>query len=136
MQIQKTSYQSYSPAFRAKFINSEALKQVVEYAVEHKKFDKLNQARKNIDNSCLTVRLLVDIGETENGKPYISFTKFEPKKNIIIPSSNDDYREVKTVKFVSEKKMNPLKFAYEKIIKLGNDAPNNNMYKHVVLLKK
>lgn len=48
----------------------------------------------------------------------------------------ETYRKVKTVKFVSEKKMNPLKFAYEKIIKLGNDAPNNNMYKNVVLLKK
>lgn len=32
--------------FQAKFLNSEAMKQIADYAVERGKFDKLNQARK------------------------------------------------------------------------------------------
>lgn len=121
-----------SPSFQAKFLNSDALKQVADYAVAHGNFGKLNQARKNIDNSHLQTRLLLDITQDSAGKPTVSFTRFVPKKTVIIPQSIDDYSEGKTTFFTSNKKVNPLKFALEKIIKLGNNAPNNNMYKNIV----
>ncbi len=121
-------------SFRAKFLDSESLRLVADYAVEHGKFDKLNAARKNIDKTCLQTRLRFDIGEN-NGKPFASFTKFVPKKNVLVANSMDDFVASKSVVYESSKKMNPLKFALEKIIKLGNNAPNNNMYKSVVLTK-
>ena len=47
MKIEK---RCYTPNFNAKFIQSDDLKKIADYAVEHGKFEKLNQARKNIDS--------------------------------------------------------------------------------------
>ena len=121
-----------SPTFQAKFLYSDSLKQVADYAVAHGKFEKLNQARKNIDNSHLKTRLILNISQDVAGNPVVGFTRLLPKKTVIIPQSIDDYFEGKTTFFTSNKKVNPLKFALEKIIKLGNNAPNNNMYKTVI----
>lgn len=121
-----------SPTFQAKFLNSDSLRQVADYAVAHGKFGKLNQARKNIDNSHLQTRLMLNISQDNTGKPIVCFTRFVPKKTVIIPRVMDDYDEVQTTFFTASKKVNPLKFALEKIIKLGNNAPHNNMYKNVV----
>ena len=52
-------------AFQAKFLHSESLKQLADYAVEHNKFEKLNQARKNIDSSFLMTRLRLDISKSQ-----------------------------------------------------------------------
>ncbi len=120
--------------FQAKFLNSEALKQIAGYAVEHGKFDKLNQARKNIDTACLQTRLRVDIGD-DGGKPCVTFTRYKPKNSVIVAKSMDDLKIDKVSLFKSDKKQNILKFAFEKIIKLGNNAPKNNMYKNVVIKK-
>ena len=136
MKIQNNIHHpAYHTSFQAKFLHSESLKMVADYAVEHNKFDKLNQARKNIDASYLQTRLKMDISEKENGNYIVSFTKYCPKKNINIAYSLDDYEIVKTTEFTSEKKINPLKFALDKIIKLGNNAPHNKMYKKVVISK-
>ena len=122
--------------FKAKFLNSASLKLVADYAVEHGKFDKLNQARKNIDSAYLQTRIRVDIGETKKGFPLVSFTRFSPKSNVAVAKTFDDYKQSKVTIFESSKNANPLKFALEKIIKMGNNAPHNNMYKKVVVDKK
>lgn len=131
MKIQ--NYQNQT-SFQAKFLQSDSLQQLAQYSVEHGKFDKLNAARKNIDSAFLSTRLKVDIFE-ENGKPGVSFTRFVPKKNVLIAKYQDDFEQAKVVTFKSEKKCNPLKFALEKIIKLSNNAPHNNMYKNVIITK-
>ena len=41
----------------------------------------------------------------------------------------------KTTTYESNKKGSLLKFGLEQIIKLGNNAPNNKMYKYVVIEK-
>ena len=43
--------QTQSPSFKAKFLYSDSLKQVADYAAERGKFGKLNEARKNIDKA-------------------------------------------------------------------------------------
>lgn len=121
-------------SFKAKFLNSDSLRRVVEYSVEKGKFDKLNTSRKNIDNSYLRTRLKVDIFE-KDGYPTIEFTRYIPKKSVLIAKSGDDYRITKTKTYTSSKKCNLLGFALEKLIKLGNNAPQNNMYKEVVINK-
>lgn len=123
---------SNNVTFGAKFLHSNDLKQVADYAVEHGKFDKLNQARKNIESAYLTTRIRLEISESKSGKPVLNFTKFMPKKSVGVAYSFDDYHEVKTVSYKSEKKVNPLKFALEKIIKMGNSVPDNKIFRNVV----
>ena len=120
------------PSFQAKFVYSDSLKQVADYAVEHNKFNKLNQARKNIDNAYLTTRLKLDITKNSDNLPVVNFSRFIPKRGAIPPFAAGDYVQVKTVSYAASKKINPLKFALEKIIKLSNNAPQNKMYKSVV----
>lgn len=121
--------------FQAKFLKSDSLQQVVNYAIERGKFDKLNTARRNIDNTHFSTRLMVDIGDDE-GRPFVRFTRYNLKPNAPLDYTMEDFRPEKTTVFKSSVKMNPLKFALEKIIKMGNDAPHNNMYKKVVKDKR
>ncbi len=121
-------------SFQAKFIHSESLKDIAEYAVGHGKFNRLNTARKNIDNAYLTTRLKVDIFE-KDGKSGINFSRYIPKPAVITPKTYDDYILEKVTTYENDKNLNPLKFALEKIIKLGNNAPHNNMYEKVVIKK-
>lgn len=135
MQI-KQNHTGSNPKFGAKFLHSESLKQVAEYAVEHGKFDKLNSARKNIDSAYLQTKIRVDVGVNKKGFPSLTFTRFEPKKSVLIPMKADDYQMTKVTVVESSKNCNPFKFAMEKIIKMGNDAPKNNLFKRVVAEKK
>lgn len=123
-----------SPNFGAKFFHSESLKNLADYAVEQGKFDKLNKARKSIESSHLRTRLRMDFGET-NGMPFVTFTRFTPKKEVVIPQSMDDYKITKTSLFKSTQKGNPLKFAFKQFLKLGNNAPANKRYQSVVVKK-
>lgn len=131
MKIQNNPSQQ---TFQAKFLHSESLKMIAQYAVDHGKFDKLNTARKNIDKAYLTTRLRVDIYK-ENGKCGVSFSRFVPKKNVLIAENKDDFVLSKVTTYETNKESNPLKFALRKIIKLNNNAPHNNMYKDVVVKK-
>ncbi len=130
----KINSQNNNINFQARFLDSEALRRVVTHAAEHGKFDKLNNSRKNIEKYYFNRRLLVDIGE-KNGKPYITFTRFIQKPEVIIPKSMQDFKLDKIVTLQSEKNMNPLKFAYEKLVKLGNEAPKNKMFKNIIINK-
>lgn len=123
-----------SPNFNAKFFHSESLKILADYAVEKGKFDKLNKARKSIESSHLRTRLRMDFGESD-GMPFVTFTRFTPKKDVIIPQSIDDYQITKTSLFKSTKRGNPIKFAFEQFLKLGNNAPANKRYQSVVVKK-
>ena len=127
-------HQTINPNFQAKFLHSESLKLVADYAVEKGKFDKLNQARKNIDTSNLTSRLRFDIGEV-NGRPFVTFARYDLKPNVVVPQSLDDYKAPKFYLYESCKKCDMLKFAYERIIKMGNNVPNNRLFRQVVLGK-
>ncbi len=130
MQIQNTNY---STNFRAKFLNSQSLRAFAEYAVENGKFERLNQARKNIDKAYLTRKLDFELYTTMDGYPYAIFTRYTPKKNVLFPKNREDYEMSEPFIFNSSKKCNPLKFGFELIKKLGNSAPKNNMYKEVVI---
>ncbi len=133
MKIQ--NYQNQT-SFQAKFLHSESLKLIADYAVEHNKFNRLNAARKNIDKSYLQRRIRVDIYKTDDGRPAICFSRFVPKDEVLAAKSGNDYTMDKTVVYEAGEKGNLLKFALEKIIKLGNNAPHNNMFHKIVVTKK
>lgn len=135
MKISSVQACNTKPSFGAKFFNSESLAQIAEYAVEHGKFAKLNRARLNIDTAYLRTRLKVDIKQNESAKPSLVFTRYVPKPTIIVPKSVADYLPVKITVLDLDKNSNVLKVALEKLIKLGNNAQKNNLYKRVVIDK-
>ena len=120
--------------FGARFLNTRSLQDVAKYAKETGCFEQLNNARKNINSAYLTRRLKFELSVTKDEKkiPYVIFTRYTPKKCVTIPKSLKDYKITKPFIFVSKEIKNPLKFGLEIIKKLGNNAPENNMYKQVV----
>lgn len=128
MQIKNETNQ----AFTAKFLYTDSLKQVADYALQHGKFNKLNDARKNIDSAHLSTRIKLDVTRTEKGYPSLTFTTYRPKSTVIVPKTMDDMREVRAVTIEKKVSMNPIRYALEKIIKMGNNAPKNNLYKRIV----
>ena len=126
--------QNHNLAFRAKFFHTQSLHDVAEFAKETGRFERLNDARKNIDKTHLDKRLTFELFVTEDDKkiPYAIFTRYTLKDGIVIPKSIDDYKVSEPFLFAAKKKMNPLKFGYDILRKLGNSAPHNNMYKEVV----
>lgn len=128
MKVQNKTFNQQS--FQAKFLNSEALQQIAQYAVEKGEFQKLNRARKNIDKSRLTTLLKVDVFKKEN-KCGITFTRYIPK--VIVPKTMNDYYITNITTYESTNISNPLEFGLQKIIKLGNNAPHNNMFREVVI---
>lgn len=123
---------SSAVTFQARYLNSESLKKIAEYAIEKNKFYKLNQARKNTAKYYIQTKLRVDVGDVD-GYPYVTFARYNPKSGVVVPKVMDDLKLEKVTIYKSDKKMNPLKFALEKLIKLGNNAPENNMFKNVVI---
>ena len=121
------------PAFQAKFLHSKALEDIVNYSIEKGKFAQLNASRKMIDSRHLKARLLVDLTTNENGYPIMTITKYLPNKKITTSATNNDYNIAKVSTIESKKKMNPLKFGFEKLIKLGNNHACNKLFERVVL---
>ena len=119
--------------FKAKFFNTPTMESVVKYAVENNKFDKLNASRKRIDLHNITTRLIVDMGINGKGMPFVSFVRCVPKSGIIIPKTLEDYNLSKPIIYASSKKIELLKFVTEQLIRLGNNAPNNKMFRTVVI---
>lgn len=119
--------------FNARFLDSKDLKKVANYAVEHGMFDELNKARQNIDSSYIQTRIDFKFAETDAGNPAIIFTRYSPRKSISFPQYKEDYIISRPVIYTANEPVNPLKFALEKIIKMGQSVPNNNIFKRVVI---
>ena len=118
--------------FGTRFLDSPHLKDIVVDSVNKGKFEKINQARKNIGKHDLKARLKVDLCYTDD-KPTIIFSRYEPKKNVLIAQNMDDYELTAITEYTSTKNNeNILKFARRMIVKMGNNTPNNKMYKKVV----
>lgn len=126
MQIENTkNYQT----FGAKFTNTETLHKVVDYAISKNKFDKLNTARKNIEKTDCFTKVAVDLVEDAD-KTIFRFTTYKPQY------SSKNGKLVTTYK-VSEferqaSKNNVIKELFEYLVKMGNNAPENKIYKHIV----
>ena len=122
MQINK------QPSFKAKFSNTESMQKVVKYAVEKGKFDKLNTARKNIENFDWFTKLEMNCGfEEKNQQSFFEIIRYKPVYKMINGKLEKTFLTKSTRKYYPTK--NPIKLAFEKIIKMSNCAPKNNLYK-------
>ena len=124
-----------SPNFQAKFLHSESMVNIAEFAVKYNTFDKLNRMRKKISSHNLVARLKVDVNVSQEGYPSVTFTKLYPKRGIFFPKFLDDYKVMKTVTYKSEHKDNPFWYAMNKIIEMGKHAPHNNIFQEVMVKK-
>ncbi len=125
---------NYNPNFKAKFIDCNDLRQVVNYAIEHGKADKLNETRKNIESSYLTTRLTFSLGETDNGFPKVVFTRLKPKSHVLMPEYYKDYVESKPIEYVyTAKNKSKLAYALDLLIRMGSCVPNNKVFRKVVI---
>lgn len=127
------SYQNIN--FQAKFVDNKTLTQISDYAFEHNKFDRFNESIRNIDKIRKDSLLKMDICYTGEF-PTVVFSRIEKKWDFVNNMPTDKYVLKKQTEFISDKKMNPVKFAFEKLIKLGNNAPDNKMFQAVVIEKE
>ena len=119
-------------SFKAKFMYSDDLQKVVDYAIVSGKYKKLDKARLNIETSMLKTRLRMDI-DTYNGMPKVIFSRFDPRLPVGIPKDiNKDYTLRKQVAFLSVYEKNPIKFAYNLIVKMGKNVPENDLFRYAV----
>ena len=131
MKIQSTSNLN----FNAKIINNESFNEIRSYALEHNKFAKFKQTLENIDKIRKDTFLKMDICYT-NEYPTIVFSRYEYGWDPKLKQQTNNLVLKKQVDYVSTKKEKPEKFALRKFIKLGNNAPDNNMYQDVVIKKE
>lgn len=118
---------NFSPNFGAKFLNTETLKETAEYAIKNNKFEKLNTARKNIEEYDTFVKLAVD--RDESGKNFV-FTTYTPKYTLKNGEVKKRFKKTRTL--IPAQKGNYLNELYNLIIKMGNNAPENKLYKKII----
>ena len=127
-----TQTQPVNTNFKAKILYNNTLKQINEKAMALGQMENLNQAKKNISAYNPNIGLLIDIGEN-NGKPFVSFSKYIPRKKVKSPKTFDDFKLAKTETFDAGRHYDPIEFALSKILKLGSDAPNNKLFKQIII---
>ncbi len=121
-------------SFNAKIIHNQSYEEVVKYALEHNKMTRLISTLNNIDKIRKDTFLEMNICYTGD-YPSIVFSRYERGWNKVLQEATDDYVLKRQVDYISTKKENPVKYALSRLIKLGNDAPNNKMYQEVVIKK-
>lgn len=130
MNIQQTN----TINFNAKLIHNNSYEEVMKYALEHNKLTKFTTTLENIDKIRKNTYIKMDICYTDD-YPTVVFSRYEQGWNKSLQQATDDYVLKKQVDYISDKKGNPLKYALRKLIKLGNNAPNNKMFQDVVITK-
>lgn len=119
-------------SFKAKFLDTKSLHQIVDYAVEKGKYQELRHSVSEIDKGYLRTRIAVNLDKSEKGYPRLTFYRYVPKKDIAFPSTINDYVISEPIVYEHNHKMNPLKYGLQKLIKMGRNIPLNKTYKRVV----
>ena len=130
MNIQQNSNLS----FNAKIVNNKTYDEVMKFALEHNKMTRLLSTLSNIDKIRKDTYIKMDICYTGE-YPSVVFSRYEKGWDRSLQMPTEDYILKRQVDYISTKKENPVKFALSRLIKLGNDAPNNKMYQEVVIKK-
>ena len=129
--------QNYQTTFGVKFFDTPDLKSVADWAKakDEKMIAKLYKSAKKIEGSYLTTRLTFEFGTGKNGFPCIIFTRYLPKKNVLIARTGADYAPRKQIIYEAREDVDKFEFAYEKLVRMGNNAPNNRIFQKIVVNK-
>lgn len=130
MQISAINISNNQPKFKAKFLDTPAIREIAKWAVENGKYDKLNAARKQIDYSAVKVRIHLDLATNIEGYPLVIFKRLFPKT--LNPEGIDDYVISRPVVYQGQEKISPIEYGYKKIIQMGYYVTRNRLFKEVV----
>ena len=120
-----------NPNFKAKFLDTPAVREVAAWAVKNNKFDELNKARKQIDYAAVKVRIHMDLGSNIEGCPIAIFRRYFPR--IQNPVYEEDFLISKPIVYQSREKINPIEYGYKKIIQMGHYVTRNRLFKEIVV---
>lgn len=123
----------YSPSFQAQIMPGRAFSCVKRYAKRHGKADELDKALDNLSKQNTKVLLNLGINTSKEGFPMVSFTRHTPKMNSEKDRAKNLYKRYKPSVYISDKKMNPVSYAYNQLINLAKSAPEGQMYCDVVI---
>lgn len=122
-------------SFGAKFIENKDFVAVADYAFKKNKMDIFNESLKNIDRIRKDTLIKMNLCYTDK-YPTIVFSRYEKGWNRLLQEQTDSYKLKRQIDYISDdEKLNPVKMAFNKIIKMGNNAPENKTFQHVVLEK-
>ena len=135
MEIKPVNARTYTPNFGVKFVTNDDFIDVISYAMEHKKSDKLIQSLSNMDKKFKDTIVEMNICYTDKN-PTLVFSRYIPGWNKTLKQPTGQYVLRRQVDYESENpKINPLKFALNKLIRMGQNRANNKMFDNIVVLK-
>lgn len=123
-------------SFGAKFIENKDFIDVADYAFKKHKMDVFNESLENISKIRKDTLLKMNLCYTDKF-PSVVFSRYEKGWNPKLRQTTDEYILKRQVDYISEdKKLSPLKLAFDKIIKMGNNRARNNTFDYVVIEKE
>ena len=123
-------------SFGAKFVENKDFIAVADYAFSKHRMDLFNEALQNIDRIRKDTFIKMDLCYTDK-KPTVVFSRYEKGWNHKLQKQTDKYVLKRQVDYIAEnEKHNPLKMAFDKIIKMGNNKARNNTFDYVVIEKE
>lgn len=123
-------------SFGAKFIENKDFIDVADYAFGKHKMDIFNESLKNINLKRKDTFIKMNLCYTDKF-PTVVFSRYERGWDPKLQQQTDKYVLKRQVDYVSEdKKLNPLKMAFEKIVKMGNNKAKNNTFERIVIEKE
>ncbi|MBO6180943.1 hypothetical protein IJ674_00875 [bacterium] len=123
-------------SFGAKFVENKDFIAVADYAFSKHRMDLFNEALQNIDRIRKDTFIKMDLCYTDK-KPTVVFSRYEKGWNHKLQKQTDKYVLKRQVDYIAEnEKLNPLKMAFDKIIKMGNNKARNNTFDYVVIEKE
>ena len=126
---------STNPNFKAKLVQTKDLRKVVQYVKDNpKNLQQLIEAEQNISRQNSKIKVNFELFQTPDGYPFVMFTRYIPQKGIkFAEGGKEDFIDYEPIIIQSKKIVNPLKFGFDMIQRLGFNAPNNSLYKNIVL---
>jgi len=133
MQISSiNNYNHKPPVFKAKFLDTPAIREVAKWAVETGNFNKLNEARKQIDYAAVKARIHMDLATNIEGYPIAIFKRYFPKK--LNPEYEEDYIISKPIMyFGKDKDVSAIEYGYRKIVQMGFYVTRNRLFKDIII---
>ena len=123
-------------SFGAKFVENKDFIAVADYAFGKHKMDVFNEALRNINSIRKDTFIKMDLCYTDK-KPTVVFSRYEKGWNHKLQQQTDEYVLKRQVDYIADdEKLNPLKMAFNKIIKMGNNNARNNTFDYVVIEKE
>ena len=123
-------------SFQAKLVHTKDLMRVVQYAKNDSALlNELLTAEKNINRVEPKTKLIFELFQTVNNLPFVILTRVKSLKGVKAATQERDFIDYEPIIILSKKQMEPLKFGFNVLKKIGHKTEQNSFYKRVVLGK-